>query len=337
MNGTSMDYGIRSLKKGQLIIIIDDMVKNTNFLVGLAENVTPQNVNIMTKVGKGLIYVCVTHSKARQFDLPLMVKDNTGQQDRDFTVSVDHISSSTGISAFERAQTIKAFTEINTKPADFNKPGHIFPLVSKEKGLLQRIDVVEASIDLAKSCSDQHMTYLCEILNSSGEIATAAETENIAKSHGFKVVKLSEIVKTKRNQVIDSFTSRVIRGKQIGTKIGFPTANLDILENTIQLKRGVYGVRLVHDNVEYLGIMNVGIRPTFNKEESFLHYETHIFDFDKDIYGDILKVDVCFYIREEISFPSVDQLVHQIHSDKKIALNRFDLTEEKRVVMGDRL
>jgi 3,4-dihydroxy-2-butanone 4-phosphate synthase len=328
----SIDCAIRSLKNGQLIIIVDDMADKTSFLMGLAENVSPQNVNIMTKIGKGLTYVCITESMAKQLNLPLMVADNTSFFDRDFTVSVDYKTTTTGISVFERAQTIRAFATVDINPEDFRKPGHVFPLVGKEKGLLQRVDVVEASIDLAKFCSSHHTAYISEILNVSGDVATKVEVEDIAKTYGIKMITLSEILKAKSSEVIHAFSATVIEGKKLGNRIGFPTANLDFSENHVPLNRGVYGVKVLYGNIEHLGMMNVGVRPTFNKKTSSLHFGIHIFDFDKQIYGESLKVDVCFYIRPEISFPTVDQLVMQIHKDKKVALNRFELAQAGRAI-----
>lgn len=121
-----------------------------------------------------------------------------------------------------------------------------------------------------------------------------------------------------------SFTARVIKGRQIGRKIGFPTANLENLKGTFELNRGVYGVKVFINGCKHIGIMNVGTRPTFNEKDLSTHYEVHIFDFDDKVYGSTLKIDICFYIREERKFKSINQLLDQLYKDKKIALNRFE-------------
>ncbi|WP_077210386.1 riboflavin kinase [Bacillus dakarensis] len=128
------------------------------------------------------------------------------------------------------------------------------------------------------------------------------------------------------NIVIGSVSGRVMKGNQIGRTIGFPTANLDLSNADTQLERGVYGVKVQYDHKEYIGMMSVGVRPTFHKGETSYHYEVHIFDFAKDIYGEKLVVDILFYIRDEVSFPSVEQLIEQIQKDQKETLKRFAIS-----------
>ncbi|MBZ5753402.1 riboflavin kinase [Metabacillus rhizolycopersici] len=118
---------------------------------------------------------------------------------------------------------------------------------------------------------------------------------------------------------------KVIRGNQIGRTIGFPTANLFIDTEDPYLTKGVYGVKIWHKNIQYDGIMNVGVRPTINKEDLQVHYEVHIFNFNQIIYGEELKVDVFFFVREETSFGSINQLVLQIKKDIELVENRFKL------------
>jgi riboflavin kinase len=131
------------------------------------------------------------------------------------------------------------------------------------------------------------------------------------------------------NQICHTLSGKVISGRKIGRKIGFPTANLELLQNSFYLNRGVYGVKVFYDGLEYFGIMNVGRRPTFQTGNMPLHYEVHIFDFNQDIYEKTLNITVCFYLREEISFPTVDQLVKQINQDKEMALEKFLLAKQK--------
>lgn len=138
-------------------------------------------------------------------------------------------------------------------------------------------------------------------------------------------LEMSEIIKENSYKESNSFTAKVIKGRQIGRKIGFPTANLDILGKPMHLNQGVYGVRVTVSNVVYFGIMNVGKRPTFKEKDPFLHYEVHILDFDKNLYGERLIVDICFFIREEKTFLTVNHLKKQIQQDKVIALKSFKI------------
>ncbi|RFU65092.1 riboflavin kinase [Peribacillus glennii] len=118
-------------------------------------------------------------------------------------------------------------------------------------------------------------------------------------------------------------TGEVIRGKQIGRTIGFPTANIFVNTEQPSLTKGVYGVKVWHKQVQYDGIMNVGVRPTINKTDFQVHYEVHIFNFHQTIYGEELKIDDLFFIREETSFDSIDQLVSQIKKDIEFVRKRL--------------
>ncbi|MFD4932492.1 riboflavin kinase [Peribacillus butanolivorans] len=130
-------------------------------------------------------------------------------------------------------------------------------------------------------------------------------------------------------QVLDNYTQtilkgEVIHGRQIGRTIGFPTANLHVKsEDESSLLKGVYGVKVHHENTYYNGVMNIGMRPTFKDEKEALSFEVHILHFNQDIYGEQLKVDILFFIREEQAFNSIDQLVQQLNLDIEQANKRF--------------
>ena len=129
-------------------------------------------------------------------------------------------------------------------------------------------------------------------------------------------------LKLTENDALVVFNGRVIQGRKIGRKIGFPTANLDItLDNP--LDRGVYGVSVYYNEAKYIGVMNVGVRPTFENEKK-INYEIHILNFNKMIYGKDIKVEVNFYVRNEIAFPDIEQLVRRIKEDIKFVEKRFD-------------
>lgn len=131
------------------------------------------------------------------------------------------------------------------------------------------------------------------------------------------------ILRTDKSKVLCTFTGRVIMGNQIGREIGFPTANLFVDSQKIYVSHGVYAVRVIYNKESFFGIMNVGTRPTINEEESCIHYEVHIFDFNKVIYNELLEIDVCFFIRNEIAFKNLDQLILQIRKDVEFAKSRL--------------
>ncbi|MEH7384450.1 riboflavin kinase [Bacillus sp. JJ1521] len=136
--------------------------------------------------------------------------------------------------------------------------------------------------------------------------------------HGISIVEKSNSLPKTR------ISGTVIRGNQIGRTIGFPTANLDLHEEST-LQKGVYGVRVYYQNQSYYGLMNVGVRPTINKEEMNIHYEVHIFDFDQMIYDEELDVEVCYFVREEQLFSSMKHLVLQIRKDVETVQRVFNI------------
>ncbi|MBE5097810.1 riboflavin kinase [Priestia aryabhattai] len=133
---------------------------------------------------------------------------------------------------------------------------------------------------------------------------------------------------TRKSESLITLTGQVIRGNQIGREIGFPTANLSLNSQEINLSNGVYAVKVNYNGKSFTGIMNVGMRPTINEDKSRVHYEVHIFDFNKVIYNEILQVEVCFFIREEIAFANLNHLILQIKKDVEFAKRRLQ-TERK--------
>ncbi|WP_408011386.1 3,4-dihydroxy-2-butanone-4-phosphate synthase [Pseudalkalibacillus sp. A8] len=326
-----MKQSASALGNGELIILFDDLETNSGALVGLAEKVSAVDVNLMTKIGQGLIYVCIDEKTAHRLQLPLMVENNTNSRKKNFTASVDYKTTTTGISAFERADTIKAITNRHTVPSDFKRPGHIFPIISKKNGLLDRIDVVEASIDLAKKTAHNPTTFLCEILNDRGSMSTRQEVEELARAYHIPFIPISTLLEEQQKNRICTLSGSVIKGRQLGRTIGFPTANLAIEQKDVSLHRGVYGVKVKYKDKEYEGIMNVGVRPSFDDSGVDVHHEVHILNFDQFIYGETLTVEVCFFIREEKAFPYLEKLITQIRSDAAYVETRFGLIHKVSV------
>ncbi|HPZ29022.1 MAG TPA: 3,4-dihydroxy-2-butanone-4-phosphate synthase, partial [Defluviitoga sp.] len=173
---------LEDLKKEKMVIVVDDEDReNEGDLVMAAEFVTPQAINFMTKFGRGLICVPMTAERLKELDIPQMVYNNADHQRTAFTVSVDAKSVTTGISAHERAFTIKTLVDPKTVPEDLLKPGHIFPLQAKEGGVLIRAGHTEAAVDLAKLAGLYPAGVICEIMNEDGTMARLPQLAEFAQ------------------------------------------------------------------------------------------------------------------------------------------------------------
>lgn len=188
---------ITAIKNGKIIIVVDDEDReNEGDFIAAAECVTPEMINFMAKHGRGLICAPLTETRSEELDLPLMVNKNTVLHNTQFTVSIDLIGNgcTTGISVHDRAKTIKALTLENTKPDDFGKPGHIFPLRAKEGGVLRRTGHTEASIDLARLAGFQPAGILVEILNEDGTMARLPQLIEVAKNFDLVIISIEDLV-----------------------------------------------------------------------------------------------------------------------------------------------
>lgn len=197
MPGTfnSIEEAIEDFKQGKMFIVVDDEDReNEGDLVLAAEKVTPEAVNFMTRFGRGLVCVPLTAQRIEELDLPLMVTNNTDSRETAFTVSVDARGTSTGISAFERAETIKKLIDKNAKPTDFTRPGHIFPLKAKEGGVLRRAGHTEAVIDIANLAGVYPAGVICEIMNEDGTMARVPQLLEFAREHGMKIVTIADLI-----------------------------------------------------------------------------------------------------------------------------------------------
>lgn len=322
LSSSSVYPPLNHFKDGGLIILFDDIKTHLGVIVGLGKYVDPDKVNLMTKVGRGLVYACITEERAEQLQFPRIGEADMGAT-KPFAVSIDYKSTTTGISSFERSDTIKALTYEDSNAEDFKRPGHLFPLISKDNGLMARVDLTEAVVDLTKLVSDIHVGYMSEILNVQGEVASKHEVEAVAEENRLPMVQMSELLTVTSDQEICSFSGMVVNGRKLGRTIGFPTANLHPQQPLDHLSNGVYGVKVYYRERELIGVMNVGHRPTFNENESTIHYEVFILDFNEDIYWKDLQIKVCFFLREEVPFASISDLVQQINKDVDLVKNRF--------------
>ncbi len=182
-----IEDALEDLKKGKMVIVCDDEDReNEGDFIMLAEFATPEAINFMAKEGRGLICTPITEELANKLDLRPMTETNSDSHGTAFTVSIDHISTSTGISAFERSKTVLSLLEESARPADFNRPGHIFPLIAKNGGVLRRSGHTEAAVDLARLAGGKHAGVICEIMNEDGTMARVPQLKIIAEKFQLK-------------------------------------------------------------------------------------------------------------------------------------------------------
>src|SRR5690554_5545718 len=193
----TIEEAIEAIRNGELVIVVDDEDReNEGDFVCAAELITPEKVNFMATYGRGLICASLTEKRCDELELELMVGRNTSLHGTAFTVSVDLIddSCSTGISASDRASTLRALADPNTRPESLGRPGHIFPLRAKEKGVLRRSGHTEAAVDLARLAGLYPAGVLVEIMNEDGTMARMPELVRIAEKFGLKIITIRDLI-----------------------------------------------------------------------------------------------------------------------------------------------
>lgn len=191
----TIENAIKELKAGKVIIVCDDEDReNEGDFIGLAEYITPETINFMAKEGRGLICTPIDESIAKRLNLHPMVENNTDNHETAFTVSIDHVQTTTGISAYERSLTIQKMCEIDSSPEDFRRPGHIFPLVAKNGGVLERPGHTEAAVDLAKLAGAKPLGVIVEIMNEDGTMARVNDLQLVAEKFDLKMITIKDLV-----------------------------------------------------------------------------------------------------------------------------------------------
>ena len=193
----SIESAIEDIKKGKLIIVVDDEDReNEGDFITAAENVTPEIINFMSTHGRGLICAPLSEELCDRFRLQPMVSDNTSLHSTPFTVSIDLLGHgcTTGISANDRSKTVQALVDDDTKPEDLGRPGHIFPLRAKKGGVLRRTGHTEATIDLARLAGYKEAGVLVEIMNEDGTMARLPQLKTIAKKFDLKLVSIKDLI-----------------------------------------------------------------------------------------------------------------------------------------------
>ncbi len=201
----TIEEAIQELRQGRMIILVDDEGReNEGDLTMAAEFVTPEAINFMAKYGRGLICLSLDSGIADRLDLPLMVRDNTSQFGTGFTVSIEAKRGvTTGISAADRAVTIRTAIAEGTKPEDLARPGHVFPLRAREGGVLVRTGQTEGSVDLCRMAGLRPGAVICEVMNDDGTMSRRPQLEAFAREHGLKICTIADIIAYRmRNEIL---------------------------------------------------------------------------------------------------------------------------------------
>jgi 3,4-dihydroxy 2-butanone 4-phosphate synthase/GTP cyclohydrolase II len=196
MSFATVEEAAEIYRRGELVIIVDDEDReNEGDLCISADKITPEAINFMAKNGRGLICLALTEERCQELDLPLMVENNTSPYGTAFTVSVEARGRvTTGISAFDRSETVRVAIDPKTRPADLLRPGHIFPLRARKGGVLKRAGQTEASVDLASIAGMTPAAVICEIMNEDGTMARLPDLKEFATRHGLKIISVADII-----------------------------------------------------------------------------------------------------------------------------------------------
>jgi 3,4-dihydroxy 2-butanone 4-phosphate synthase/GTP cyclohydrolase II len=192
----SVEEAIREIKEGNVIIVVDDEGReNEGDMILAAEKATPEKINFLAKHARGLVCLSMTAERSKELDLPPMVRESTAKLGTAFTVSIDLIEgTTTGISAFDRAATIRAAIDPRARAEDFARPGHVFPLTSYPGGVLRRAGHTEAAVDLASLAGLYPAGVLCEVMDEDGHMARLPQLAKVAEGHGLKLVTIQDLI-----------------------------------------------------------------------------------------------------------------------------------------------
>ncbi|MFA5815130.1 MAG: bifunctional 3,4-dihydroxy-2-butanone-4-phosphate synthase/GTP cyclohydrolase II [Bacteroidales bacterium] len=236
----SIEEAIEAIRKGEIIIVVDDEDReNEGDFIASAQMTTPKTINFMARFGRGLICTPLPEERCQELDLPPMVGKNTSFHETAFTVSVDLLGQgcTSGISAQDRAKTVNALVDPRSKPEDFGRPGHVFPLISRDKGVIRRAGHTEAAVDLTRLAGLRPGGVLVEIMNEDGSMARLPELLLIAHEFGLKIVTIKDLIayRLKQESLIDR-----------GVQVNLPTdhGNFDLIPYR-QKSNGLEHVALV--------------------------------------------------------------------------------------------
>ena len=288
----SVEQAISEIKIGKQVIIIDDEDReNEGDLAMAAEHVTPDDITFMATYGRGLICVPMMADKLEALNLPMMVQNNTATLSTAFTISVDALSdTSTGISAKDRSVTIKTAIKPNVKKNEIISPGHIFPIISKDGGVLVRAGHTEASVDISRLAKKNPSAVICEIMNDRGVMAKGKELFNFAKKHKLKIGRIDDLIayRLKVEKLIKFKKSDKILIKNQKYNIKIFENLLDSSENFALVKGDLKKsknprVRVISSNIVQNYLMGQKLPNSFNKTiDHFKHHKECALIFIRD-------------------------------------------------------
>ena len=204
----TVEQAIEDIKYGKMVVVVDDEDReNEGDLIVAAATVTPEDINFMAKYAKGLICTPIDGRRLDELDIGPMVAHNTDNHETAFTVSIDAVETGTGISAFERCQTIRRMLDPTAKPATFRRPGHVFPLRSVEGGVLRRAGHTETTTDLARLAGFYPAGLCCEIMADDGEMMRTPELKEFAKKHGLNMITVKDLIEYRKRT--ESFVKQI--------------------------------------------------------------------------------------------------------------------------------
>lgn len=211
----TVEDAIKDIKEGKIIIVVDNPNReNEGDLLMAAEKVTGEAINFMAKYGRGLICMPVEEKILRNLKIGPMVEKNTDNHETAFTVAIDHVDTTTGISAFERALTIQKVLDKSSKPDDFRIPGHVFPLIAKKGGVLERNGHTEAAVDLPKLAGLKGAGVICEIMKDDGTMARTPDLIKFANEHNLKIITIKDLIEYRRKmEEKETLVERVVETK----------------------------------------------------------------------------------------------------------------------------
>lgn len=261
----TIEEAIEDIKRGKLLIVVDDEDReNEGDFICSAELITPDIVNFMAKYGRGLICAALPEERCEELDLDLMVGINTSLHETQFTVSVDLLSNetTTGVSAKDRALTIKALVEESTKPSDLGRPGHIFPLKAKSKGILRRAGHTEAVVDLTRLAGLKPGGALVEIMNDDGSMARMDDLYKLSEKFKIKIIAIKDLITytLERDSIIEK-----------GVRVSLPTDKGDF---------EFIPFRQISNGLEHAAL----VKGTWTKDEPVM-VRVHSSCFTGDIFG----------------------------------------------------
>ncbi|ANV23202.1 3,4-dihydroxy-2-butanone-4-phosphate synthase [Rhizobium pusense] len=212
MTVARIEDAINAISRGEMVIVVDDEDReNEGDIIAASDSITPQQIAFMMNHARGLICVAMPGERLDALDIPLMVSRNTESLKTAFTVSVDYIpGTTTGISAADRAKTVRALVSEGSRPEDFARPGHIFPLRANPQGVLGRTGHTEAAVDLCRLAGKFPSGTICEIANDDGTMARLPQLEVFAERHGLLVVTIKDLVSYLEGEVVEEVAQKQV-------------------------------------------------------------------------------------------------------------------------------